>query len=455
MTQQVFRATIAGMILTMASVVASAQTQYALVDLGQVDGTGSFAVGINDSGQIGGWVITPSHDTRAVRSTNAQPFAYVAPLQSLSISTEGINSAGDLTGNVVVSPFPAFAYHAFRYSDTDGLVDLGTLGGQSSTGVAINAHGQVAGWSYTSSGIPRAFRSTPGQPLQELPLFSGATAQSFAGGINDAGQVSGYVEVSSGVFHAFRFSDGQPALDLGSLGGVFGSTANRINALGQVVGQASTPSSGGHAFRYTDGVGMQDLDTRQTNNSVGWDINAAGDVVGYFVQNNTSRAFLYTDQTGMVDLNSFINSGSGWTLTAAYGINNLRQIVGIGTFNGQANARAFLLTPDLIPPAISAAQASPSTLWPANHKLVPVHVTVTVTDNLDPAPRCQIVSVASTDLLTDGDFVITADLDVQLRADAVTTDGRTYSLTVRCSDGASNSASTVVLVKVPHDQSEK
>jgi probable HAF family extracellular repeat protein len=458
MTRQTLSAVLTAAFL-MLQAVASAQAQYVLIDLGQVDGIGSFAVGINDSGQAGGWIITQSHDTRAVRSVNGQPFAYVPPLQSLSITTEGINLDGDLTGNVVVSPFPTFAYHAFRYSDQGGLVDLGTLGGQSSTGIGINSFGQVAGWSYTSSGVPRAFRSTPGQPLQELPIFGGTTSQSFAGWINDSGQVSGYAENSSGIFHAFRFTDGQPLLDLGALGGSFGSMANQINASGQVVGQASTASSGGHAFRYTDGIGMQDLDTLQTNDSVGQGINDAGDVVGYFIQSGLARAFRYTDQNGMVDLNSFIDVNSGWTLNAAYGINGHGQIVGVGTFNGQLNPRAFLLTPippDVTPPVISAVQANPAVLWPANHKMVPVHLTVDVIDNIDPAPTCRITAIVSNEPSSGTtDFEIIGDLDAALRAESVGPAGRTYSITVACTDASSNTASTIVQVRAPHDQSDK
>jgi len=443
--------------LVLTSRPAGAQTAYKLIDLGQVDGLGSFAIGINDSGQVGGWIITQAHDTRAVRSVDGQPFAYVAALQSLSIGVEGMNQHGDLTGNVVVSPFPAFAYHAFRYSDTGGLVDVGTLGGQSSTGIGINVSGQIAGWSYNGSGVPRAFRATPGQPPQELPTFVGGTSQSFAGGINDAGQVAGYAE-KPGAFHAFRFTDGQPLLDLGTLGGAFGSRANQINASGQVVGEASTLSAGTHAFRYADGIGMQDLDTLQTGNSVATAINDAGDVVGYFGTGGPYHAFRYTDSAGMVDLNSFIDETSGWTLNVAYGINVLGQVVGIGTFNGQSNPRAFLLTPftpDVTPPVIASAQANPESIWPANHKMVPIQVAVDVTDNVDPAPSCRITAITADDQGSAADVVLVGDLSAVVRAECLGSTGRTYSIAIACSDASSNTSTAVVSVQVPHDQSGK
>jgi len=455
MSRRVFRALLIALCLTPR--FAAAQTAYRLIDLGQVDGVGSSAVAINDAGQVAGWIITQTHDSRAVRSVDGQPFAYVVPLQSLSITVNGMNQYGDLTGNVVVSPFPTFAYHAFRYSDQGGLVDLGTLGGQSSTGIGINSSGQVAGWSYNGSGIPRAFRGTAGQLLQELPTFIGGTSQSFGGGINDSGQVAGYAE-KAGVFRAFRFTDGQPLLDLGTLGGAFGSRAYQINASGQVVGEASTLSSGTHAFRYTDGIGMLDLDPLHARNSVAMNINDGGDVVGYFDAGGPSHAFRYTANDGMVDLNSFVDQNAGWTLNAAYGINAQGQIVGVGTFNGQATPRAFLLTPlppDVTPPVISSVQANPDAIWPANHKMVPIAVTVDVTDDLDPAPTCRITGITSDDQGSAADFAIVGDLSATVRAESLGPTGRTYSIALACSDSSSNSSTAVALVRVPHDQSRK
>jgi probable HAF family extracellular repeat protein len=432
--------------------LAHAQTLYKLIDLGQVDGVGSFAVGINDNGQVAGFLITATHDSRAVVSVNGQPFAYVTALQSLEVGLEGIGPFGDVTGHVVVSTPPSpFAYHAIRYSEQGGLVDLGTLGGLSSTGISINSHQQVAGWSYNASGIPRAFRSTPGQPLQELPLLGGSTSQSFAGAINEAGQVSGNAEDSTGHWHGFRFTDGQPLLDLGALGP---NAVRGLNNAGQVVGVL------GYAFRYTDGIGIENLAPQLTFGSGGNSINDAGDVAGYVVQGNgIHHAARYTDQDGMVDLNDFIDPSSGWVLTDALDINNSGQIVGIGSFNGQQFPRAFLLTPivpDVIPPIIAAAEANPAELWPANHKMIPVNVTVAVSDDVDPAPTCRITSIVSSEASAGTvDFQILSSLSAELRAESLGQAGRLYSMTVECADASANTASTVVNVRVPHDRSGK
>ncbi len=49
----------------------------------------------------------------------------------------------------------------------------------------------------------------------------------------------------------------------------------------------------------------------------------------------------------MLDLNNLLSPGSGWSLQAATGINDLGQIVGYGMING--NQQAFLLTPTTVP----------------------------------------------------------------------------------------------------------
>ena len=55
------------------------------------------------------------------------------------------------------------------------------------------------------------------------------------------------------------------------------------------------------------------------------------------------------------NLNDLIDPASGWYLTQALGINELNQIVGVGTFNGQQHA--FLLTPIPEPSGVLAAIA--------------------------------------------------------------------------------------------------
>lgn len=131
-----------------------------------------------------------------------------------------------------------------------------------------------------------------------------------------------------------------------------------------------------------------------------------------------------------------------------------------GGGSGAAGA-VYLFTSSAVPVSITSASASPSVLWPPNHKLVPVTVSVNTTGS---AATCRIVSVTSNQSVngtgngnTSPDWVVTGDLTVLLRAERagnIKTD-RVYTITVECADAFGNTARTSVFVTVPHDQGKK
>jgi parallel beta-helix repeat protein len=109
--------------------------------------------------------------------------------------------------------------------------------------------------------------------------------------------------------------------------------------------------------------------------------------------------------------------------------------------------------PAVVPPTILALIATPNVLWPANQKMVPVTIDVTVSDDSDPAPVCQITGVTSNEPLGASDWISTASLSLMLRADRNGLGaGRTYSITVTCTNATQLSASASAIVSVPHDQ---
>lgn len=446
------RALIVALALASSATTVSAQAhRYVLQDLGQADGTSSVAVAINDEGVIAGWIEASHDDTHAARALAGHTLQYIPELtRSLSDAID-VNVWGDLAGSMVVSQNP-WAFHAIRYTAGHGVEDLGGFGGNS-YGAGINRWGQVAGVVATGS-TSHAFVATPGQGLTSLGTLSGS-GSSFAGGINDAGQVAGHSQTSGGAWHAFRYTPGLGLQDLGTADAY--SYASAINAKGQVVGRTER-ATGTHAFRYTDGIGIEDLHTLPAAISDAAGINNAGAVVGYAYTSGTpSRAFVYTDAEGMIDLNTRIDPASGWVLNAAWGINNSGEIVGQGTYGDQIDPRAFKLTPyvaDVTAPNIAGATADPAILWPANLQMVSVSVAVDVTDNADPAPRCRIVDVVSSEPADNAAVTITGDLTLGLRAErSGSADGRTYRVNVACSDASGNVAGTTVAVRVPHDQS--
>jgi HYR domain len=123
---------------------------------------------------------------------------------------------------------------------------------------------------------------------------------------------------------------------------------------------------------------------------------------------------------------------------------------------------------DTVPPVIASIVASPDTLWPPNHKLVPVSITASATDNCDPSLSCRIVSVSANEPVlgpgsgnTDPDWVITdpgpkvspAMLGVALRAErAGGGTGRVYRIDTTCADASGNTTAGATTVTVPHDQ---
>lgn len=121
---------------------------------------------------------------------------------------------------------------------------------------------------------------------------------------------------------------------------------------------------------------------------------------------------------------------------------------------------ATLTVADVMPPVITNAAASTDVLWPPNHRMVPVALSVSAQDEVDPSPACTIASVASSepiDGLGDGDtspdWLVTGPLTVDLRAErGGRGGGRIYTITVRCEDASGNAAEATVTVSAPHDR---
>jgi hypothetical protein len=121
---------------------------------------------------------------------------------------------------------------------------------------------------------------------------------------------------------------------------------------------------------------------------------------------------------------------------------------------------------DATQPSIDAISASPDNLWPANHKMVDVAVSVDVSDLCDTAissAQCEIVAVTSNEPVngagdgdTDPDWMITGALTLQLRAErSGGGSGRLYTVTVACTDAAGNVATATTTVTVPKSQGKK
>ena len=164
--------------------------------------------------------------------------------------------------------------------------------------------------------------------------------------------------------------------------------------------------------------------------------------------------YTWEDSFGQVD-------GVNPTVTLGLGIHDITLTVNDGELSDTDTVR--IVVEDNTPPSIDAISASPDMIWPPNHKMVPVTISVSVFDNCDTNPTSQIISITSNEPengLGDGDtapdWEITGDLTASLRAErAGKGSGRVYTITVRCTDHAGNSADREVTVTVPHDQKKK
>ncbi|MBC7929317.1 MAG: hypothetical protein H7Z38_02020 [Rubrivivax sp.] len=229
-------------------------------DLGTLSG-GSIAVGndINDSNQIVGVSETGTGGTLAnlgfiwQPSTGTMQSIGAFPGGSTSVAN-GINNAGQVVGTAQV---PSGKHHAFVLTDGT-MLDLGTLE-NSGTSIAhkINDAGQVVGHSdlfFTGAGGPkRAFIWSPTLGMMNMGTLGG---DSSAFDINNSGQAVGASDTATGVSHAFIYtqasgimSDLNDSLAPGSNWTL--SEARSINDRGQIVGFGINHDGKLHAFLLT------------------------------------------------------------------------------------------------------------------------------------------------------------------------------------------------------------
>ena len=188
------------------------------------------------------------------------------------------------------------------------VVDLGSLGGNSSVAYHINNAGVVVGWSRTATNDNHAFTAaTTGSPHD---VNQAAASNSFAYGNNGSGQIVGtsYIDGQS---HGTLWS-GSGLTDLGA-----GTAAISINASGQIAG------GNGRAFVYGNGQ-FTDIGTLSGGHwSQAYGINDSGTAVGYGATANGFRAFTWSSTSGLSALGTL-----GGNSSYAMAVNNLGQVAG-------------------------------------------------------------------------------------------------------------------------------
>jgi probable HAF family extracellular repeat protein len=147
---------------------------------------------------------------------------------------------------------------AFRWSETDGMQDLGTLGGVHSGAYGVSADGStIVGYADDAQGRMRPFRWTQADGMQDLGTFGGAIGDAWATSA-DGSVVVGAAHNAQGQWRAFRWTPTDGLQALPGLGGTE-SGVRDISADGAVmVGLARNAQGQWRAVRWT-AAGVQDL----------------------------------------------------------------------------------------------------------------------------------------------------------------------------------------------------
>jgi probable HAF family extracellular repeat protein len=297
-----------------------------LHDLGTLGGNESVANAVNSSGQV------------ALTALNTIPDPYV-PYFLMNGATQ---------------------VHAGRWTNSEGLQDLGTLGGSDSGAFLINERGQMAGWSFTSTTVnPTTAIPTldpffwENRKMMDMGTLGGTVGEAFS--LNSRGQVAGFSNLAGDTScHPFLWDKTGGMKDLGTLGGDSGQ-AYFVNDVGEVVGAADLPGASGcdeigvpeHAFLWKNGV-MTDLGTPAGDPcSYAEAINSENQIVGAGSECNNDlvagHAFLSEDGEPAVDLDTLIPQNLRVQLIIAVDVNDSGEIAALGALsNGDIHAFALI-----------------------------------------------------------------------------------------------------------------
>lgn len=164
-------------------------------------------------------------------------------------------------------------------------------------------------------------------------------------------------------------------------------------------------------------------------------------------------------QTNLIEAGTSSN-GVALSLTFPFSLGTNEVLVEVSDDGSNViSCTSIVVVQDTIPPVIHSITATPTTIWPPNHKMRPVRLTVSAEDSCGPV-HWEITSITSNepeDGLGDGhtspDWAIQAPHQAWVRAErSGRGNGRVYTLNVTVSDASANSTAGSVQVFVPHDR---
>ena len=223
------------------------------------------------------------------------------PLATGGTFAQGINDSGEIVGYYI----DAQGTHGFTYNNgtfstlasnvvtAQGINDAGQIVGLSSGGAnlyGINNVGQVVGQFTDSNNTTQSFVSSGGSNTTQLS-FPGAS-NTFARGINDQGEAVGYWTGMDSTFpganisHSFVYNNGAWST-LDATAGVGGTYAEGVNNSNVIVGFYIDSQGTSHGFAFNQPTStFSFFDMQGAANTYLYGINNQGEMVGSFIDGN-------------------------------------------------------------------------------------------------------------------------------------------------------------------------
>jgi probable HAF family extracellular repeat protein len=216
-------------------------------------------------------------------------------------------------GTVVVGEsYATEGPEAFRWTQTTGMVGLGTLGGEeaSSTALGVSSNGDViVGASRSPSSGPgvEAFRWTQATGMVGMGYLPGGISSSAASRVSDDGSVvtgASTSHLSPNFGEAFRWTQSSGLVGLGVLVANGGSVPWGISGDGTTIVGWAFSENGREAFRWTESEGLVGMGDLPEGGFDSWatSVSVDGRVIAGMALNPGQTSFRWTAETGMVDL---------------------------------------------------------------------------------------------------------------------------------------------------------
>jgi probable HAF family extracellular repeat protein len=256
----------------------------------------------------------------------------------------GINSSGQISGNYgdANNVTHGFLLRNGQYATFDDP-SAGTAAGQGTGAFGLNASGQIVGFYLDANSVQHSFLLSSGKYTTIDDPNAGTAPSDFdqAIAINASGKIVGGYTDSNGVTHGYLLSGGQYTT-IDDPNGVF-NFALGINASGQIVGQYIDANNVEHGYLFNSGqfTTFNDPNGVQT---FGGMINDSGQITGtYLDANNVFHSFLLSG--GHYTTLDDPNAGTGpFQGTFAYGITDSGKIVGF-YYDSNNLVHGYLATP--------------------------------------------------------------------------------------------------------------